>query len=235
MIPNEEMIVSVMNLIEVVLTRMLSRALVLGIAFGVGGLIVGGLTGCGTNAEVQLPSQTNNMAAMQTSSTKSTAIQGAVYDETNQLKLPKDHREWIFVGAPVTPHDMNNGKAAFPEFHNVYINPDAFATYKKTGKFPDGTVVMKDLVSVGSKSMESGNGYFQGDYHSLEAMVKDSKRFSEEPGGWAFFRFGEYPNYKPVGMRMKTAECNACHSGAEEDFIFTSTYPVLRVAKPKTN
>ncbi|MCA9126456.1 MAG: cytochrome P460 family protein [Planctomycetales bacterium] len=155
----------------------------------------------------------------------------ASYDAKGELIRPADHREWIFVGAPVTPNDMNDGKAAFPEFHNVYIDPVSFASYKQTGTFPDGTVILKELVSVGGKSMDSGNGYFQGEFTSLEAMVKDRKRFTEEPGGWAFFRFGEAPNYNPTGARMKTESCNACHSGANEDYVFTDTYPVLRAAK----
>ena len=134
------------------------------------------------------------------------AAQAAMYDKDGQLLRPADHHEWIFVGAPVTPNDMNDGKAAFPEFHNVYIDPASFASYKKSGEFPEGTVVLKELVSVGSKEMPSGKGYFQGDFVSLEAMVKDTKRFQEEPGGWAFFRFGEAPDYKPVGARMKTAD-----------------------------
>ena len=157
----------------------------------------------------------------------------AQYDTKGQLKRPEDHREWMFVGAPVTPNDMNDGKAAFPEFHNVYIDPASFAAYKKTGKFPEGTVILKELVSVGSKAMPSGKGYFQGEFVSLEAMVKDNSRFKEEPGGWAFFRFGEAPNYQPVGARMKTADCATCHTGATEDYVFTATYPVLRAAKSK--
>lgn len=159
--------------------------------------------------------------------------QAAMYDKDGHLLRPADHHEWIFVGAPVTPNDMNDGKAAFPEFHNVYIDPASFAVYKKSGKFPEGTVVLKELVSVGSKAMPSGNGYFQGDFVSLEAMVKDTKRFKEEPGGWAFFRFGEAPDYKPAGARMKTADCAQCHPGATEDYVFTATYPVLRAAKAK--
>lgn len=157
----------------------------------------------------------------------------AQYDAKGQLMRPEDHREWMFVGAPVTPNDMNNGKAAFPEFHNVYIDPASFAAYKKSGKFPEGTVILKELVSVGSKTMPSGNGYFQGEFISLEAMVKDKTRFKDEPGGWAFFRFGEAPDYKPVGARMKTADCATCHTGATEDYVFTATYPVLRAAKAK--
>jgi len=37
-----------------------------------------------------------------------------------KLDRPTGYREWVYVGTPVTPNDMNNGKAAFPEFHNVY-------------------------------------------------------------------------------------------------------------------
>jgi hypothetical protein len=157
----------------------------------------------------------------------------AEYDANGQLIRPRDHREWVFVGAPVTPNDLNQGKAAFPEFHNVYIDPTSFAAYKQTGQFADGTVILKELVSVGGKAMPSGRGYFQGEFISLEAMVKDSVRFKDEPGGWAFFRFGEAPDYRPAGTRMKTAECNTCHSGATNDFVFSETYPVLRAAKPK--
>ena len=38
-----------------------------------------------------------------------------------QLERPTGFREWVYVGTPVTPNDMNDGKAAFPEHHNVYI------------------------------------------------------------------------------------------------------------------
>ncbi len=40
-----------------------------------------------------------------------------------ELQRPTGYREWIYVGTPVTPNEMNNGKAAFPEHHNVYIDP----------------------------------------------------------------------------------------------------------------
>ncbi len=173
---------------------------------------------------------TQAQAAEPQSSPKKAA---ASYNAEGELIRPADHREWVFVGAPVTPNDMNDGKAAFPEFHNVYIDPASFASYKKKGTFPEGTVILKELVSVGSKSMDSGNGYFQGEFISLEAMVKDNRRFKDEPGGWAFYRFGEAPDYKAAGLRMKTESCNDCHSGANEDYVFTETYPVLRAAKAK--
>lgn len=181
--------------------------------------------GCGSSS--------TGITQVQAADRVSSPVKAAAYDADGKLIRPADHREWVFVGAPVTPNDMNDGQAAFPEFHNVYIDPASFASYKKRGVFPDGTVILKELVSVGGKSMDSGNGYFQGEFISLEAMVKDGQRFSDEPGGWAFFRFGEAPNYNPTGARMKTESCNECHSGANEDYVFTDTYPVLRAAKAK--
>ena len=47
----------------------------------------------------------------------------AVFDSDGKLQLPDPHafRRWIFVGAPLTPNGLNNGKANFPEYHHVYI------------------------------------------------------------------------------------------------------------------
>ncbi len=60
-------------------------------------------------------------------------------------------REWVYVGTPFTPNELNPPEAPFPEFHNVYIHPDDFDNWKNTGTFPDGTVIAKELVLVGSK------------------------------------------------------------------------------------
>ena len=38
-----------------------------------------------------------------------------------ELILPMNYRKWIFVGSPLTPNALNDGKANFPEYHNVYI------------------------------------------------------------------------------------------------------------------
>ncbi len=158
------------------------------------------------------------------------------FNDKNQLLTPEGYREWIFVGAPVTPNELNDGKAAFPEFHNVYIDPTSYKHYKKTGKFRDGTILVKELVSVGAKSAASGNGYFEGDYIGLEATIKDSKRFAKEPGNWAYFSFRNADlslPYKKTATAFPAAACNSCHEGsAADDWVFTQYYPVLRAAKP---
>ncbi|MBY0456037.1 MAG: hypothetical protein K2V38_01730, partial [Gemmataceae bacterium] len=59
------------------------------------------------------------------------------FTEDGKLKQPIGYRKWPFIGTPVTPNDLNGGDAAFPEFHIVYVDPDSFAHYEKTGEFRD--------------------------------------------------------------------------------------------------
>lgn len=156
---------------------------------------------------------------------------GASYSDDGQLNRPANWREWIYVGTPVTPNELNDGKAAFPEFHNTYIDPWSYRILKQTGEFPEGTMIAKELVSVGSKAAVSGNGYFQGDFQGLEIAVKDNRRFSTEPGGWAYFSFGHQKKYAHTATKFATAKCNSCHeASADTDFVFTQYYPVLRAA-----
>ena len=165
------------------------------------------------------------------------AARGAVVEFTpdGKLKQPVGYRQWIYVGASVTPNDLNGGKALFPEFHAIYIDPESFAEYKETGKFRDGTVLVKELSSVGSKETTSGKGYFLGDFTGLAVSIKDSKRFKDEPGNWAYFSFGhKYPLEAEVS-KSPTFACNKCHQdSAKQDWVFTQNYNVLPAAAPRS-
>jgi len=158
----------------------------------------------------------------------------AKFNSKSELIRPTGYREWIYVGAPLTPNHLNNGKAAFPEFHNVYIDPASWTAWKKSGKFRDGTVIVKELVSVGSKKTFSGNGYFMGEYLGLEAMVKSKKRFPKAAGNWGFFRFTneDFKGLKTVAGVLPESACLSCHTpNAQQDNVFIQHYPVLRGAK----
>ena len=93
----------------------------------------------------------------------------AVFRPDGKLEVPKGFRRWVFVGAPLTPNGLNNGRANFPEFHNVYIQAQNVDAYMKTGRFPEGTVIVKELTRVlnptfsdGSRTEPSGRGFFNG-------------------------------------------------------------------------
>lgn len=150
-----------------------------------------------------------------------------------KAKQPVGYRKWVFIGSPLTPNDMNDGEASFPEFHNTYMDPDSFAHVEKTGEYRDGTVIVKELLSVGSKEQSSGKGYFQGDFIGLEVSMKDSKRFPSEPGNWAYFSYGHKYPLKPEAGKSAATSCNICHEKNATNFVFSEVFPVLKDALKK--
>lgn len=159
------------------------------------------------------------------------------FNDKGELLLPKDHvwREWIYSGAIVTPNELNGGEAPFPEFHSVWMEPAAYAHYKQTGVFPDGTVIAKELGLVGSTDEVSGSGYFMGKLQGFEITIKSKALYPDEPGNWAYYSFGHQDEpYNASAKRAPAEACNACHeASAEDDFVFTQFYPFLKAAKPK--
>src|SRR5260370_11707521 len=116
---------------------------------------------------------------------QSNAQKGPVFTKDGDLVLPTGFREWVFMGGPITPNSLNNGEAPFPEFHDVYIKRENLLYYQQHGNFPEGTVLVKELVLAqtgkypdGSIDSASGRGYFPSELQGIDVMVKDSKRFA---------------------------------------------------------
>lgn len=160
-----------------------------------------------------------------------------VFNAQNELVQPKNFRDWVFIGAPLTPHGLNNGKANFPEFHNVYTQPAALKVYRATGKWPEGTMMVKELQLTdgpaenpdGSRLEASGRGYFPGKAAGLDVAVKDSKRFAKSKN-WGFFNFNHTPPpYLPAAAERPVSECAGCHiANAHEDMVYVNLYkPII--------
>lgn len=177
--------------------------------------------------------------AVTLTSAQEMSVNQASFTDTGEARIPEGYRSWIFVGAPLTPNALNGGSAPFPEFHHVYVEPSAFDHYIKTGEWAEGSQIVKELTLVrtgddcdaetGACSAVSGQGYFNGEFSGLELTVKDTTRFADEPGGWAYFSFGHHaPPYAETAAAQPTESCNSCHEvSAEADFVFTQFYPVL--------
>ena len=95
---------------------------------------------------VSVPAQETNGGAL--NDRASSNAHAARYTDDGRLVRPKGWRKWVYVGTPLTPNDMNNGAAAFQEFHNVYVDPESFATFERTGTFPNGTQLAKELEGI---------------------------------------------------------------------------------------
>lgn len=172
-----------------------------------------------------------------------------VFNADGTVQVPTGFRKWVFVGAPLTPEGLNDGKhncdaagmnctkSNFPEYHHVYIEQKNVDAYLKTGDFPEGTVIVKELTRVlkptfpdSSRTEPSGRGYFNGAYNGIDMSIKDSKRFAET-NGWGFFTFGHHPMpYEKTSKARPVAECAGCHiaNAAATDMTYIQFYPLLR-------
>ncbi len=172
-----------------------------------------------------------------------------VFNADGTVQLPTGFRKWVFLGAPLTPEGLNNGKyncdaagenctkSNFPEYHHVYVEQKNVDAYLKTGDFPEGTVIVKELTRVlnptfpdSSRMEPSGRGYFNGAYNGIDMSIKDSKRFANT-NGWGFFTFGHHPMpYEKTAAEKPVAECAGCHIAnvAATDMTYIQFYPLLR-------
>jgi hypothetical protein len=196
------------------------------------------IAGVGLLAASPFLSNTSRVAA-------ETQHSAAVFDSDGKMKLPTGFRGWVFVGAPLTPNGLNggtkaleaSGKLYFPEYHHVYIEQKDVDAYLRTGSFPEGTVIVKELTRVlnptfpdGSRMEPSGRGYFNGEYNGIDVTVKDSKRFAQT-NGWGFFTFGHHPlPYAKTAAESSVTECAGCHIAnvAKTDMTWVQFYPILR-------
>ncbi len=160
-------------------------------------------------------------------------------DDKLDLVQPRDFRRWVFIGAPLTPNGLNGGRANFPEFHNVYVQPEAFQHYRDHGEWPEGTMMAKELQLVDSEGKEgvqedgsrfepSGRGYFPGKVNGMDVSVKDSTRFSESKN-WGYFNFGHHAEpYAATATAQPIAACAGCHiANASEDMVYMELYRPL--------
>jgi len=117
-------------------------------------------------------------------------------------------------------------------FHHVYTQAEAIAAYHATGRFPDGTALVKEIVS-----FQRGNYTTGADVASATEtrqwflMVKDaSRRFEHHPlwgqgWGWALF-LGEDPATNVASDHRE--DCLGCHIPARaSDWVYTEGYPAL--------
>jgi hypothetical protein len=166
-----------------------------------------------------------------------------VYDSQGRLKLPDPavFRKWVFLGAPTTPNGLNNGKANFPEFHHVYVEQKNFDEYIRTGTFPEGTMLVKELDRLlnptfpdGSRKEPSGRGFFNGAFNGIDLSIKDSKKYSKT-NGWGYFTFGHHPlPYDEWASEASPTECAGCHITyvAKTDMTWLQFYPILNQKNP---
>ena len=120
------------------------------------------------------------------------------------------------------------GSGARPmRFQNVFVNRSAYAGFRETGEWPDGSVFILEIRQAVSEASINVAGSFQSELLVLEAEVKDS-RFED---GWAFYNFGRAgampDSVAPLAGEevARCIECHTDHTAVERTFV--QFYPTL--------
>ncbi|NQD92852.1 cytochrome P460 family protein [Pseudomonas sp. CrR25] len=148
-----------------------------------------------------------------------------------EIRLPADARKsWSHLGSWVVADQKSPGYG----FHDVYTQPETVEAYRKTGEFPDGAVLIKEIRAVEQGTQTTGLAQWAGDTSVWFVMVKDRQgRFEGNPHwaqgwGWALYEAKDPTVNVSKGF---TETCQGCHIPAQQtDWVFSNGYPTL--AKP---
>jgi hypothetical protein len=149
-------------------------------------------------------------------------------DAEGNIAFPQDFlTSMVHLGSWFVPEGEASG------FHDVFAEKHAVAVFRESGKFPDGTTLVKELRADNMGNYTTGNGvrYSTENVKQWFVMVKDAQqRFPQnkiwgEGWGWALIK--PHDIYKNIVTDFQT-DCLGCHVPAKtNDWIYTEAYPVL--------
>lgn len=129
--------------------------------------------------------------------------------------FPKQFRKWAHVKSVL----VGPQSAAFATeggIHHIYANEKALDGYE-TGKFPDGSVIVYDLL----ETKEVAGNTIEGPTRRVDVMVKQGKLYSAT-SGW---RYMSFPGGNPADGKLtveRQAACAACHARRNDhDSVFS--------------
>ena len=149
-------------------------------------------------------------------------------DKEGSISLPKGFRKTMsHLGSWFVPSGDASG------FHDVYAQQSDVSIYRKTNKFPDGAILIKELRASKTADYSTGKNVSHAKQSIKQwfVMIKDTKnRFPNSKNwgngwGWALF--------KPDNPYVNTStdykkDCLGCHFPAEKtDWVYIEGYPTL--------
>ena len=152
----------------------------------------------------------------------------SLVSSTGDIAFPVDFRlNYVHLGSWFVPEGGASG------FHDVYTQRSAAEVFRKTGQFPDGAVLVKELRASKAGDYTTGaNVSFATDgLKQWFVMIKDRKgRFSQNPlwgRGWGWALFKPDDPQKNVATDYQK-DCIGCHVPAQaNDLVYIEAYPTL--------
>jgi hypothetical protein len=166
------------------------------------------------------------------------------YAANGDLQTPSGYETWVFVGSnlgldykhdlPVTTA-LENSHADQQVFHNIYINPEAYAHFLATKEFPELTVLVMEIFVAADKEPKNvlASGVYNGERIGLQVAVKNSQRPGPHDKPWAYYIPLDLHDPQHVQHASSRAfpddKCESCHKAhASMDNVWVQFYPTLR-------
>ena len=148
-------------------------------------------------------------------------------DAKGNISLPQDYRTTFLHLGTFSVASKTEKEAA--ELHNVYTRKEDWATYKSTGKWPDGAIIVKDVYETSSEDLTTGHSSWASKIKVWFVMVKDTtKRFPDNEiwgDGWGWALFEGKDRNKQVSESYKS-DCRSCHVPARKtDWLYLDRLP----------
>ena len=155
----------------------------------------------------------------------------AIVDSSGNLRVPAHYRtSYQFLGSWAV---AEAGKSP-DQLHIVYASPGTIAAYRKDKRFPDGSVLVKEVFQTATGPMKTGTVSRAKTLKGWFVMVKDTK--DSHPGnalwgdGWAWSWFDADTPSKTTSTNYRV-NCLPCHIPARAtDWIYVQGYPPLEQA-----
>ena len=154
----------------------------------------------------------------------------AVVDANGNLRVPADYRTtYESLGSWAVAADQGQGSK---EIHAVHASPGTIAAYRKDGRFPDGSVLVKEVFEAATGGMTTGKVSHAQTLKGWFVMVRDSKNSHAgnqlwgDGWGWSWFDHG---NPLKTTSKDYKADCQPCHVPARaSEWVYVSGYQPLR-------
>ena len=113
----------------------------------------------------------------------------ALVDKSGNISKPADYRDKYELLGTYTIIDPKGN-----QMHVTYASPGTAAYYRKTGKFPDGAVLVKEIFLTDHAQLTTGDAHWASQMAQWFVKIKDTtNRYPNNPlwgdgWGWALFK-----------------------------------------------
>jgi hypothetical protein len=136
------------------------------------------------------------------------------------VKYPEGYRGWLHLKSMVIHDRAHPLFEAFGGIHHVYVNPTGAKAARAGAAYPDGTVLVFDLL----EAKTADGAMTEGPRKLIGVMAKNRAAYAAT-GGWGFEAFKGDTKDQRVVTDAK-AQCFACHQGRQaEGYVFSTFRP----------